>query len=107
MTQEPAWALDAADLVVAYRAGQLDPVTVLDACLDRIEATNPTLNAIVTLDIAGARAAAEASAKRWREGAARGPVAGIPLTVKAHLFVAGRRATWGSRRLGNQRAPRG
>ncbi len=106
MTQEPAWALDAADLVVAYRAGQLDPVTVLDACLDRIEATNPTLNAIVTLDVAGARAAAKESAKRWREGAALGPVDGIPLTVKDNLFVAGMRATWGSRLHENHVAPR-
>ncbi len=41
---------------IAYR--RLSPVEVLEACLDRIEAVNPAVNAMVTLDVEGARKAA-------------------------------------------------
>ena len=81
MTEDPAWALDAAELVASFRAGRLDPVEVLEACLERIQATNPVLNAVVTLDPAGARAAAEASAARWQIGAALSELDGVPMTV--------------------------
>jgi aspartyl-tRNA(Asn)/glutamyl-tRNA(Gln) amidotransferase subunit A len=106
VTGDPAWALDAADLVAAYRAGRLDPVSALEACLARIEAANPALNAIVTLDRPGARAAAEASAARWQAGAPLGPFDGVPVTVKDNLFVGGLRATWGSRLHDRHIAPR-
>jgi aspartyl-tRNA(Asn)/glutamyl-tRNA(Gln) amidotransferase subunit A len=106
VTEGPAWALDAAELVASFRAGRLDTVEVLEACLERIQATNPALNAVVTLDPAGARAAAEASAARWRTGAALSELDGVPMTVKDNLFVGGLRATWGSRLYGNHIAPR-
>ena len=106
MTEDQVWALDAADLVASFRAGRLDPVQVLEACLERIRATNPVLNAVVTLDAAGARAAAEASAARWQAGAALSALDGVPITVKDNLFVGGLRATWGSRLHGNHIAPR-
>ena len=106
MTDGPAWALDAAELVAAYRAGRLDPVAALEACLARIDAANPALNAIVTLDREGARAAAEASAARWRAGTALGALDGVPVTVKDNLHVGGLRATWGSRLFEGLVAPR-
>ena len=65
--------------------------------LTRIEAVNPKLNAIVTFDIAGARAAADTSTARWRDGQARRVFDGVPLTVKDNIPVRGMRATWGSR----------
>jgi aspartyl-tRNA(Asn)/glutamyl-tRNA(Gln) amidotransferase subunit A len=69
----------------------------LARCLARIEADNPRLNAVVTLDAAGARVAAEASEARRRAGVSLGPLDGLPFTVKDNLFVGGMRATWGSR----------
>jgi aspartyl-tRNA(Asn)/glutamyl-tRNA(Gln) amidotransferase subunit A len=65
--------------------------------LTRIDAVNPKLNAIVTFDIDGARAAADASTARWRDGSTRGAFDGVPLTVKDNIPVRGMRATWGSR----------
>ncbi|MBP0465382.1 amidase [Roseomonas sp. PWR1] len=106
MTEAAAWPLDATDLVAAYRSGRLDPVAALDSCLQRIAATNPALNAIVTLDEPGARAAAAASAARWRSGAPLGPFDGVPITVKDNLFVGGLRATWGSNLHADHVAPR-
>jgi aspartyl-tRNA(Asn)/glutamyl-tRNA(Gln) amidotransferase subunit A len=75
----------------------MTPREVFAATFERVEAVNPRLNALITLDEDGARAAADASAERWRAGQARGPLDGVPITIKDSLFVAGLCATWGSR----------
>jgi aspartyl-tRNA(Asn)/glutamyl-tRNA(Gln) amidotransferase subunit A len=100
-----AWALTAAGLSAAYASGAATPESALESVLNRIEAVNPVLNAIVTIDLAGARAAAAAAGARWRAGGALGPLDGIPLTVKDNLFVSGLRATWGSALFADHIAP--
>jgi aspartyl-tRNA(Asn)/glutamyl-tRNA(Gln) amidotransferase subunit A len=95
-SDRPLWSLAATELGVAYRAG-LSPRDVIDATLARIREVNPRFNAIVTLDEAGAIGSAEASAERWKQGRARGPLDGVPVTIKDNILVAGLRATWGSR----------
>src|SRR5881396_2366460 len=87
----------ACELAGKFAAGTVSPVDVLEACLARIEKLNPTLNAIVTCDSAGAREAAMRSAARWRAGKPLSALDGVPITIKDNLFVAGMRATWGSR----------
>jgi len=89
--------LSATDLGEGYAYRSFSPVEVVESVLARIAQANGRLNAIVTLDPAGARTAAAASEKRWREGNARGPLDGVPLTVKDNLNVRGLRTTWGSR----------
>ena len=91
------WELSAAELTEGFSRASFTPGDALDAVLGRIDAVNPRLNAIVTFDLPGARAAAEASKARWRAGTARGAFDGVPLTVKDNIPVAGVRATWGSR----------
>jgi aspartyl-tRNA(Asn)/glutamyl-tRNA(Gln) amidotransferase subunit A len=91
------WQLSASELAAAYRAGMTTPDAVLQAVLGRIEDVNPRLNAIITLDIPGAREAANASSARWRAGQPLGPLDGVPVTVKDNILVKGLRATWGSR----------
>ena len=73
--------LSATDLGKGYACRSFSPVEVVESLLARIAHANGPLNAIVTLDAAGARTAAAASEKRWREGNARGPLDGVPLTV--------------------------
>ena len=90
-------SLDLPTLAQALDRGELSPVELLQACLDRIAAVNPILNALVTLDEAGAKAAARNSEARQRAGNRLGPLDGIPLSIKDNLFVRGLRATWGSR----------
>jgi aspartyl-tRNA(Asn)/glutamyl-tRNA(Gln) amidotransferase subunit A len=91
------WRASAGALCAAYREGRASPVDVLEQLLERCARLNPVLNAIVTLDAAGARAAAAASAARWRAAAPLSLLDGVPVTVKDSLLVRGMRATWGSR----------
>jgi len=90
-------AMTAVALAEAYRGGRLTPIAVLEAILDRHDAVNPMINAVIHLDRDGARAAARAANERWRSGAPLSPLDGVPFTVKDNLFVAGQPATWGSR----------
>src|SRR5947209_6779717 len=96
-TRMNLWELSAAELTAGYARGAFTPRDALDAVLARIDAVNRQINAIVTFDRAGARAAADASTMRWRNRAALGAFDGVPLTVKDNIPVAGMRATWGSR----------
>jgi aspartyl-tRNA(Asn)/glutamyl-tRNA(Gln) amidotransferase subunit A len=61
---------------------------VVQAHLDRIEATNPNINAIVTL-AGGALDAARAADEELAAGAQVGPLHGVPLTVKDSFDTAG------------------
>lgn len=99
------WRATAAELAALYASGAATPEQALESVLARVEAVNGTLNALVTPDLPGARAAAAASARRWKDGTARGPLDGAPVTVKDNLFVGGLRATWGSLLFADHVAP--
>ena len=92
----PLWSLNASELAVAH-AGGLSPSEVTAATLARIRVVNPRLNAIITLDEAGAMQAAENSARRWKDGRPLSALDGVPVTIKDNILAAGLRATWGSR----------
>jgi aspartyl-tRNA(Asn)/glutamyl-tRNA(Gln) amidotransferase subunit A len=87
----------ACELAGKFAAGAISPADALQICLARIEKLNPTLNAIITLDIDGAGKAAALSTARWRAGKPLSALDGVPITIKDNLFVQGMRATWGSR----------
>lgn len=92
-----AWhKTSAADLGRAFRAGRVSPVEVLNDVLQQCERVNPVLNSIVALDETGAKEAATASERRFREGTAIGPLDGVPLTIKDNLLCRGLPASWGS-----------
>jgi aspartyl-tRNA(Asn)/glutamyl-tRNA(Gln) amidotransferase subunit A len=88
MSEDPA-LLPATTLLERYRAQSLSPEEVTEACLARIERHNDTLNAFNLIDRDGARAAAAASAKRWRLGAPRGRLDGVPTAIKDIVWAAG------------------
>jgi aspartyl-tRNA(Asn)/glutamyl-tRNA(Gln) amidotransferase subunit A len=90
------WRISAAGLGALYRSAQASPAEVVDQLLERCSRINPLLNAVVTLDAAGARAAARASEARWRDGTPLSALDGVPLTIKDNIPVRGLRTTWGS-----------
>jgi aspartyl-tRNA(Asn)/glutamyl-tRNA(Gln) amidotransferase subunit A len=97
-TGNPAlWQLSAAELARRYERRECTPAEAIESTLERLARVNPRLNAVITIDAAGARTAAKASTERWAAGQARGPLDGVPITIKDSLLVRGLRATWGSR----------
>jgi aspartyl-tRNA(Asn)/glutamyl-tRNA(Gln) amidotransferase subunit A len=91
------WKLDGAALAAALAAGDVSAVEVTESALSRLAEVEPRLNAFCHVDADGARQAALASDARRRAGASRGPLDGVPFSVKDNLFVAGLPASWGSR----------
>jgi aspartyl-tRNA(Asn)/glutamyl-tRNA(Gln) amidotransferase subunit A len=81
--------LPATDMLAAYRDGTLSPVAVIDAVLEGIEASEPKLHAMWTIDAEPARAAARASEARWQRGAPVGALDGVPITIKENIATKG------------------
>ena len=95
MTDEIFYA-DAVELARRIRDRELSPVEVVQAHLDRIEALNPTLNALIAFPEGVLDRAREAEAAVMR-GEIWGPLHGVPFTVKDCVDTAGVRTTRGSR----------
>ncbi|MBN8928326.1 MAG: hypothetical protein BGO51_02915 [Rhodospirillales bacterium 69-11] len=96
MPSDPLWTLSATRLSALFRAGAVTPEAALEAVLARMEAVNPTLNAVVTPNLAEARAAAAAATARWAAGEPLSPLDGVPFTVKDNIPAAGLPTRWGS-----------
>jgi len=75
MRPEEYMAFDAMGLAELVHRGEVTPSELADAAIERIDALDPTLNAVVERDYAGARAAA-----RTMDTAA--PLAGVPFLAK-------------------------
>ena len=75
---------------------QLSPVELMDACIARIEALNPAVNAIAATDFERARASARAAEAAVMRGAPLGPLHGLPLGVKDLQDTAGLLTTYGN-----------
>lgn len=94
MTQDICW-LSATDIAEGIRNKTFSSQEVVRMHLDRIEALNPTLNAIVTFaqDPMEKAKGADAAIARGDE---LGAIHGVPFTLKDCVEVAGLRATQGS-----------
>lgn len=79
--------LSIAQLREAYAAGTTTPVDVVESLFDAI-GSDP-VNAFCVLDNTAARAMAEASAERHRQGQPLGPLDGVPVSIKDLIDVAG------------------
>src|SRR5579859_1229656 len=79
------------------RAGDVSPVEITEAVLARIDRLNPALNAYITVTADSARTQARDAEARARRGERKGPLDGIPYSVKDLEDTAGVRTTYGSR----------
>ena len=75
---------------------KLSPRELLSSCLDRIEAVNPALNALVAMDVDGARRDAEVAEEMVMDGEPLGLLHGLPLGIKDLQATGGLTTTWGS-----------
>jgi len=83
----------------AIAAGRVSAVEVCRACLERIEAVNPSLNAFNHIAADRALARAMDIDRRRAAGASAGPLAGVPVALKDNLCVRGMPTTASSRIL--------
>lgn len=82
-------------LAEGIRRREFSSRELLDHYLDRIANLNPSLNAVVSLDVDGARRAADASDAAVARNEVLGPLHGIPMTVKDTFDTADIRTTCG------------
>ncbi len=79
----------------AIRRREISSRELLDHYLARVERLNTPLNAVVTLDVDTARRAADAADAALARGEARGPLHGVPMTIKDTYETVGLRTTCG------------
>jgi len=80
----------------------VSPVDVVEACLERIERLNPTLNAFITVLADDAHAQARAAQAEIKAGKWRGPLHGLPVAVKDFYDTAGVSTTAGAEQFKNR-----
>jgi len=86
----------AVELANLLRKRKLGPRELLEHCWRRYERHNPRLNAIVHTDIDRARKSAADSDKRLKRGEPRGPLEGVPMTIKESFDWTDTPSTWGA-----------
>lgn len=89
----------AAELAAAVRSRQISPVELTRAVLDRLAASQPALNAFVTIMADQAMAQAREREAALLRGEELGPLHGVPVAVKDLYETAGVRTTAGSQIL--------
>ena len=91
----------ACEIARALREKEVSALEVVEMHLRRIEATHPTLNAVVTSAAERAMDEARAADARHSKGEPLGPLHGVPITIKDSIETAGIRTTGGTTGLAN------
>jgi len=94
MSEAIYWS--ACRITAEIRAGNLSSREIVDACLERIEQVNPKINAVVRLVAERARKEADALDRLAASGRFRGPLHGVPITIKDSLDSEGIVSTGGT-----------
>ncbi|MEX0350347.1 MAG: amidase family protein [Paracoccaceae bacterium] len=79
------WQLSATETAERTRTGDLSAEAVVAAALDRMEAANPVLNAVVDSCADDARERARVLDKARLAGQSPGPLHGVPVTIKINV----------------------
>ena len=100
MTQGDLSGLTIAQAAGLLRQRQLSPVELVASVLERIDRLQPRLNAYITILAEEAMQTAHQAEEEIGSGRYRGPLHGIPLSLKDLYATKGVRTTAGSRILG-------
>ncbi|MBY6200658.1 amidase family protein [Maritalea mobilis] len=101
-TSRPLWQWSATDIARATHAGEITAGEVTEAVLARMDAVNPALNAVV--ESLAEEARAEAAALDASD-APKGPLHGVPVTIKVNVDQEGHATTNGVAALKDLIAP--
>ena len=88
-----------ADVAPLIAAGEVSPVELTQACLDRIARLDPAINAFITVLADSALQEAGTAKREIQQGHYRGPLHGIPIAHKDLYHTRGVRTTAGSKVL--------
>ncbi|MBV1895501.1 MAG: amidase family protein [Rhodobacteraceae bacterium] len=105
MTQTPIWQQTATEIASQTRAGDLSAEDAVQASIDRMNAANPALNAVVEDLSAEALTRARALDADRAQGKPTGPLHGVPVTIKVNVDQAGHATTNGVVARKNMIAP--
>jgi aspartyl-tRNA(Asn)/glutamyl-tRNA(Gln) amidotransferase subunit A len=97
MADESVCRLSVAELVTAYRSGDLSPVEVTTTFLDRIERYDEQLHAFVAVTRDLALSQAVDAERRYAEGGTHPPLLGVPVSIKDAFHIEGVVTTLGSK----------
>ena len=92
------WRLSASELAARIRNRDVSAKEVAESALQRLEAVNPALNAVVSHRPEAVIAQAEAVDRAFSRGEDPGPLAGVPVTVKINIDQRGFATTNGVRK---------
>ena len=90
------WRWTAGDLADAIRARRVSSRDAVRAALARIDAVNPAVNAVVSVQAERALAEADAADRAVERGEPLGPLHGVPVTTKVNVDQAGLPTTNGT-----------
>ena len=99
VTDTELWRMSATDLAEAIRSGQASSQEVIEAHLRRIEAVNPSVNAVTVVLAEQALEAAKEADRAMAGGGDLPSLHGVPFTVKGNIDLAGTPTTQGARAL--------
>ncbi|MCR9212531.1 MAG: amidase [Proteobacteria bacterium] len=77
-------------------SGEIGAEELLDHYLDRVDKYNGDLNAVIWMDVEGAKARARSADKARARGDSLGPLHGVPMTIKESYNLMGSPSTWGN-----------
>ena len=86
----------ASELGRMLRAREISSAELTEHFISRIEEHNPKINAVVATDFDGARAAAKEADEALAKGEDKGPLHGLPFTIKDAYEVKGMVSTGGN-----------
>jgi len=94
MAQE-LWRWSATQMAQAIAAGEVSSLECVESSIARIEATNSVVNAVIDPLYDAARREARMADDEIAQGKIRGPLHGVPVTIKINIDYAGRATTNG------------
>jgi aspartyl-tRNA(Asn)/glutamyl-tRNA(Gln) amidotransferase subunit A len=97
--------LTIAEAGAALAAGELSSRGLVEATLARIEETEPLLHAYASVEAEAALLAAEQADRELAAGESRGPLHGIPISLKDIVYAEGTRTEAGSKAMAGHRSP--